>query len=762
MPPQILLPSNCRNRSLGSHRVRHNILLALALLLWLPTLQAVTIDGKVEASEWKNAKRFDAFVSVQPLTQVPAPQDRRAEALVLSTPEGIAFAIRAWHPAGVEQTRTRVPRDSLTPSDRFNVMIDFNADGRAGYAFTLTVAGDITDESITNENSFSSDWDASWPHATSEFEGGYSGEWLIPWSTAQMRDSSAATRTIGVYFDRVIVATGERFAYPGASFTKPRFLSDFARVEIEQYAVSQLAVTPYVSGISDLNTRNNEFKTGADVFWKPSGDHQFAFTINPDFGQVESDNLIVNFSSLEDFFTDKRPFFTDNQSYFDLSHNIGTLFYTRRVGASLDDGSGSADINAAIKGTGSFGQFGYGVFAANEDGDAGRDSALARFTYGGESYRFGLTRSRVERPFLDRVAEVTALDVRWQPNEQWLVRPLLMHSESTTAGVKQTGSAAGVVADWDMQGPWRQQYFAIYTDNTFELNDLGFQSRNDFRYFEWETGYRHEPKDASSRYASHDYEAELSYRENTVGERLFGSLSLSRYSELRGGGNQFAFVRWRAPYVDDRLSRGNGSVPFGGRAGVFWEASTPRRGDGKFAWYWNIDAIPEAVEGYSVSAGVQPRWHLTDRFDVDLGIYVNHRPDWLIWQQGREFGSFASQRLDIFSNLNWFIGEKQELRVKLQALAIDATLEQARQLDARGRLVDSDAEVADFNLRNLGFQVRYRYKLAALSDLFVVYSRGGFAVDENSDRGLGGTVDDVFSLRDDNQFLVKVAYRFER
>ncbi|MGQ0802096.1 MAG: DUF5916 domain-containing protein [Pseudomarimonas sp.] len=725
-------------------------------------MHAVTIDGNVDEAEWKDAKRFDAFVSVQPLTEAPAPQDRRAEALVLSTPEGIAFAIRAWHPAGVERTRTRIPRDGNTATDRFNVMVDFNADGRAGYAFTLSAAGDITDESITNENVFSYDWDASWSHATADFDGGYSGEWLIPWSTAQMRDSSASTRNIGVYFDRVIVATGERFAYPGASFTRPRFLSDFARVEIEQYAVNQLAITPYVSAISDLNSSDSDFKTGADIFWKPSGDHQFAFTINPDFGQVESDDLVVNFSALEDFFTDKRPFFTDNQGYFDLSHNLGTLFYTRRVGAALDDGSGSADINAAIKGTGSFGQFGYGVFAANEDGAAGRDSALARFTYGGEGYRLGVSRSRVERPFLDRIAEVTSLDATWQPSDEWSIRPLLMRSESTTAGFEQTGKAAGVAADWDAPGPWRQQYFAIYTDNTFELNDLGFQSRNDFRYFEWETGYRQEPEDPASTYASHDYEAELSYRENTAGERLFGSLALSRYSQLRGGGDQFAFMRWRAPYVDDRLSRGNGSVPFVGRAGVFWEASTPRRGNGKLAWYWNVDVVPEAVDGYSVSVGVQPRWHLSDRFDVDLGIYVNRRPDWLIWQQGREFGSFASQRMDIFSNLNWFIGEKQELRVKLQALAIDATLEQARRLDANGRLVDSNAEVADFTLRNLGFQVRYRYKLAALSDIYAVYSRGGFAVDEGSDRGLGGTVDDVFSLRDDNQFLVKVAYRFER
>ena len=51
---------------------------------------------------------------------------------------------------------------------------------------------------------------------------------------------------------------------------------------------------------------------------------------------------MVNFSAVETFFTDKRPFFTENQGYFDLQHDLGTLFYTRRVGAALDDEAESA------------------------------------------------------------------------------------------------------------------------------------------------------------------------------------------------------------------------------------------------------------------------------------------------------------------------------------------------------------------------------------------------------------------------------------
>ena len=72
----------------------------------------------------------------------------------------------------------------------------------------------------------------------------------------------------------------------------------------------------------------------------------------------------------------------------------------------------------------------------------------------------------------------------------------------------------------------------------------------------------------------------------------------------------------------------------------------------------------------------------------------------------------------------------------------------------------TDEPVDDFNVRNLGFQIRYRYELAPLSYLYVVYGRGGFDEEPSTDDA-GGLLGDSFSLRDDEQLLVKLSYRFE-
>ena len=65
-----------------------------------------------------------------------------------------------------------------------------------------------------------------------------------------------------------------------------------------------------------------------------------------------------------------------------------------------------------------------------------------------------------------------------------------------------------------------------------------------------------------------------------------------------------------------------------------------------------------------------------------------------------------------------------------------------------------------FSFRNMGFQVRYRYELAPLSNLYVVYGRGGFGFDPYP-AGAFDQFGDSFSLRDDEQLVVKLAYRFE-
>src|SRR5690606_31601269 len=259
--------------------------LTIATLLLASVLlpaHAVEIDGRLSPGEWDRAQVVDDFRLVEPLAEAPAPYPARA--WVLSTPEGLAFAFRSDHPAGAPRTGHHTRRDEAGQVDRVNVMVDFDGDGRTAYNFVITLAGGIADEVVTAESSFNDDWDGVWLHASSEDEAGWSAEFLIPWHTAPMRRAEGGTRRIGLYLDRVVAATGERMAWPTASWQRPRFLSDFAPVELEAYNQSLLAVTPYVVGVYDNIGGSSDFDAGGDLFWKPNGQFQLAATLNPDFG----------------------------------------------------------------------------------------------------------------------------------------------------------------------------------------------------------------------------------------------------------------------------------------------------------------------------------------------------------------------------------------------------------------------------------------------------------------------------------------------
>jgi hypothetical protein len=111
----------------------------------------------------------------------------------------------------------------------------------------------------------------------------------------------------------------------------------------------------------------------------------------------------------------------------------------------------------------------------------------------------------------------------------------------------------------------------------------------------------------------------------------------------------------------------------------------------------------------------------------------------------------------------FLISDKQELRVRLEAIGLDAKARKAWRVAANGEPVESAEEIPDVGLRNLGFQIRYRYELAPLSYLYVAYVRGGSFYEEDifGRYRAHEQFQDAFSLRDSEQLLVKLSYRFE-
>ena len=738
-----------------SHPKSSLICFALFTALSLPAVAQVKVDGVIEPAEWQGAQLVTDFRMVQPFSQETGTQP--TEAWILATPEGLAVAFRNTKLAGVATPRQRSRRDEDADIDRVNLMIDFDGDAHGGYNFTVTASDGIQDATITGGGNFSNDWDGNWQHAVVDGDGEWTAELLIPWYIAPMQKAQGDKRTVGIYLDRVVGSVNQRMAWPAITFERPQFLNQFSKVEIPAYSQSLLAVTPYVVGVRDLANAGQQFDAGADLFWKPSGQFQLSATLNPDFGQVESDSLVVNFDAQETFFSDKRPFFTENQGLFDfgLLFDDSQLLYTRRVGST-------GDILGAVKFNGSIGATQYGAFFADERGDAGRSFGALRLQRSFGKQTLGAMLTSVEDGFNDRKANVLGFDHRWQPDPSLTVASTLVGSDIDAAGQHTRDIGFTSLAQKTLEKGWSLTGMLIHYGEDFEVNDAGYLGRNDLNYAQFEVGKRITEVPAASSWASHNLRWRIEGLQNNDGLWLQRQTRVQGNSQRKDGGNASWNLQLRTAAYDDLITRGNGPMRVRNGGSAFIHRGFPRRGD----WQFDVEASLGVATGlrsdtpHAWSASATATHFFSDALNLELWLGHESDQEQLIWQEDNLVAGFHINRYDLSASLNWNIGTRQELRMKLEALGFDADDPRPWRIGADGRPVASTDAVSPFSLRNMGFQVRYRYELAPLSNLYVVYGRGGFMHDGYA-AGAFDQFSDAFSLRNDQQLLVKLAYRFE-
>lgn len=753
------------------------LLLTCVALYGVSAHAEIVVDGHIDEAEWRDAITCKDWQRTLPFAR---DEPRYGNELhILSTEKGLAAAFIIDQPPSERRIKPRTPRDSeRLIGDTVSLMVDFDANAQIGYEFTVGLGGGIRDGLITNQNKFDRDWDGAWQHAVHETEQQWFVELFIPWSSISMRASGEDKRTIGVYGTRYLFERGERYACPGITSDAAVFLSDFQRMEIVQHAsVASLDVVPYGTAISDFVGDHTRLKAGADINWKASPNLWLSATLNPDFGQVESDELVVDFSAIEVVFTDKRPFFTENQGIFDLrTPTNGQLVYTRRIGAAVDDGSAaSADIDAALKLTGTAGSLVYGGFVAQEDdyrNGPGRMFAATRFALPMENARVGYLGTWTDRPFLDRDALVNSFDYELSPGDDWRISGQVIRSDIGKSGagllsnvargtepsrieIDTHGYESWLQADFNRSSPLMHTLKLLYIDDTFDMNDLGYMERNALKQVEWETNHR--VASSSGRVSGETQRLYTFYRENTDGQRLQSRFSLSRDVSYASAWKAFQELRYVSSGVDDLISRDNGPVRLEDRISGYMDITTPRYGDWQFTLGTYV--FQQGVEEYSGWVQFLAAWYPTEKLTLRLDVLPQYSSDWLLWEDSNLFGSFRAQRLDYDFRLDWIPAPRHELRIKWQWIGIDAELRRAYRTDAAGNLLPTTDSIAPFTVNNLGLQVRYRYEIGPMSELFLVYARGGYNFIDEDERGIQELFRDMTDVRDADQFLIKLRYK---
>ncbi|MDC0237822.1 DUF5916 domain-containing protein [Gammaproteobacteria bacterium] len=755
--------------------------------------QSPKIDGKLEKQVWGNLPDLGAFVVTSPDTMVPPPLNTVVR--IFYTDRGLYLAaLMEQDPSTLVERLSSRDQGHLN-RDYFTLHLDTSGEGRYGFFFQLNLGDSISDGTILPERQFSRDWDGAWYGASSRTDDGWVAELHIPWSLLTMPKSNGE-RVIGIYTGRKVAYRDESYSWPGLPYTKPRFLSAFQPVLMKGVDPRQeYSVYPYVSSTYDSLDGTSDHKVGADVFWRPTSNFQVTATASPDFGNVESDAVIVNLTAFESFYPEKRLFFQEGQEIFTTSSRSSSyssygqfkLLHTRRIGGPpirpiIPEGvqvdysafGQPTELHGAIKAIGQAGRVRYGVLGAMESdsdfvglrdseyvpiGQEGRDFGAFRAIYENSrsGYRaFGYMTTAVLHRSQD--AHVHALDAHYlAKNGTWNV-----DVQAITSDVADSSQGYGGFADiryYPRQGV-SHSLSLDYFDRHIDINDAGYLRRNDSKSIGYYMRYRRSNltwlKESSTRFS-------LSSGWNIAGENTSAGLRFSQNFSFRNLTSLMIDAEFYPSRIEDRNSFGNGSYGISDRLGfdLDYYSDTSKR----FFYTIRADWQQEDIDGDRYRIGGSVVWRPTDRMTMSLDGRYTSRDGWLLHRGGSAFASYGANQWSPSLGFDYFVNAKQHLRLAVQWVAIRAKENRRYELLVPGAplTVGTDPggdETSDFSISRLSVQLRYRWEIAPLSDLFVVYTQNASLPSSTPGLGFASMFSETFDNPLAEQLVVKLRYRF--
>jgi hypothetical protein len=319
----------------------------------------ITLDGRSVEPGWEGVRPFCMVM------QSPAfgePTSERTEALLGYDDEYVYVAGRMYDR---EPDRIQAPtkkRDAMVAtSDWFGVLFDTFNDKENSLAFFTTPSGLRFDAAIFRDAQMNMatdmpmnlSWNTFWDVAVAREDDGWHVEMRIPLSSLRFQAEGGEV-VMGVTVFRWISRKNEIDVFPAI----PKNWGDMSAWKPSQCQETvwpglrprrPLYLTPYVLGGFDRTYELNDeetayvrggspkFELGLDLKYGLTGNLTFDATVNPDFAQVEADDVQVNLTRFSVFFPEKRLFFQERSSNFDFAMGASnTLFYSRRIGL-VDD-----------------------------------------------------------------------------------------------------------------------------------------------------------------------------------------------------------------------------------------------------------------------------------------------------------------------------------------------------------------------------------------------------------------------------------------
>jgi len=300
------------------------------------TVEQPKIDGVLGDQCWVGVPIATDFVESNPVPGRIEKQERRTEVKIIYDDEAIYLSAQLYDdPDSV--ARELMSRDNIGTADFIGVIFDTFLDKRNGNGFFVTASGVQFDAKYSPDGGEDPNWNAVWESAVKHNENGWACEMKIPYSALRFSDQPAQDWGVNLVRKRALanVQTFWNFVDPKVNglmnqegvYTGLRDIKPPLRLSFSPYLAAYANHFP--ANLPGIKNTRTSFTGGMDVKYGINNSFTLDMTLVPDFGQVRSDNRILNLTPFEVKFNENRQFFTEGTELF----NKGDLFYSKRIGS---------------------------------------------------------------------------------------------------------------------------------------------------------------------------------------------------------------------------------------------------------------------------------------------------------------------------------------------------------------------------------------------------------------------------------------------
>lgn len=300
------------------------------------------IDGNLDEEVWSEANEATDFWQYFPSDSARAKFNTKIK--MAFDDEHLYVGIYAKS-SGTEYVVSSLKRDfNSLVNDNVSLLFDTFNDGTTGYFFGVTPYG-VMREGLVSEGGtgFNNTWDIKWVAEGKRHEDHFTIEIAIPLYSLKFIDGATKWRFRPYRWN---IQDNEQTTWVRLPQNQPlSSLAYMGEMEFEKplkRTRTPYVFIPYLNGFSGKDFLNgdsrNQFKAGADAKIAIGNGMNLDLTFNPDFSNVEVDDILTNLTRFELFLPEKRQFFIDNN---DLFANYGSgldnvPFFSRRIGIARD------------------------------------------------------------------------------------------------------------------------------------------------------------------------------------------------------------------------------------------------------------------------------------------------------------------------------------------------------------------------------------------------------------------------------------------